>query len=206
MRGWRDCNVIIYCFPQRVLLLYIVYSVHKRLGNSVFFFSTCDSSPYDESGLVAAMRITSCIRSRFFFLLKREILHFFSYLSALAYPFSFLRRHRFAVVPHRFVPLSSLIFLVSRLFFFFFFFASEEVARVTVASMYDSSASHCRYMYGTMLQCPTPPRFGSLLHTLVLLRRLSASQDHYTAMQPGLQRMVLRLEELVQRIDGEGIF
>lgn len=28
-------------------------------------------------------------------------------------------------------------------------------------------------------------------------------QDHYTAMQPGLQRMVLRLEELVQRIDGE---
>lgn len=33
--------------------------------------------------------------------------------------------------------------------------------------------------------------------------RLSHVQDHYTAMQPGLQRMVLRLEELVQRIDGE---
>lgn len=29
------------------------------------------------------------------------------------------------------------------------------------------------------------------------------AQDHYTAMQPGLQRMVLRLEELVQRIDGK---
>lgn len=32
---------------------------------------------------------------------------------------------------------------------------------------------------------------------------LLTRQDHYTAMQPGLQRMVLRLEELVQRIDGE---
>ncbi|CAN0476062.1 unnamed protein product, partial [Ectocarpus sp. 12 AP-2014] len=34
-----------------------------------------------------------------------------------------------------------------------------------------------------------------------LTKLLDNIQDHYTAMQPGLQRMVLRLEELVQRID-----
>ena len=31
---------------------------------------------------------------------------------------------------------------------------------------------------------------------------LAGIQDHYTADQPGVQRMVMRLEELVQRIDG----
>jgi hypothetical protein len=30
---------------------------------------------------------------------------------------------------------------------------------------------------------------------------LAGIQDHYTADQPGVQRMVMRLEELVQRID-----
>ncbi|KAG5176307.1 rab-GTPase-TBC domain-containing protein [Tribonema minus] len=34
-----------------------------------------------------------------------------------------------------------------------------------------------------------------------LTKLLDNIQDHYTAMQPGLQRMVLRLEELVRRID-----
>lgn len=32
---------------------------------------------------------------------------------------------------------------------------------------------------------------------------LAGIQDHYTADQPGVQRMVLRLEELVNRIDAE---
>ncbi|CAM9490750.1 unnamed protein product [Ectocarpus sp. 4 AP-2014] len=36
-----------------------------------------------------------------------------------------------------------------------------------------------------------------------LTKLLDNIQDHYTAMQPGLQRMVLRLEELVQRIDAD---
>jgi hypothetical protein len=31
---------------------------------------------------------------------------------------------------------------------------------------------------------------------------LAGIQDHYTADQPGVQRMVMRLEELVRRIDG----
>jgi hypothetical protein len=34
-----------------------------------------------------------------------------------------------------------------------------------------------------------------------LTKLLDNIQDHYTAMQPGLQRMVLRLEDLVRRID-----
>ncbi|CAM9502600.1 unnamed protein product [Chrysoparadoxa australica] len=34
-----------------------------------------------------------------------------------------------------------------------------------------------------------------------LTKILDNIQDHYTAMQPGLQRMILRLEELVKRID-----
>lgn len=32
---------------------------------------------------------------------------------------------------------------------------------------------------------------------------LAGIQDHYTADQPGVQRMVMRLEELVHRIDGD---
>ncbi|CAM9616311.1 unnamed protein product [Choristocarpus tenellus] len=36
-----------------------------------------------------------------------------------------------------------------------------------------------------------------------LTKLLDNVQDHYTAMQPGLQRMILRLEDLVQRIDVE---
>jgi hypothetical protein len=32
---------------------------------------------------------------------------------------------------------------------------------------------------------------------------LAGIQDHYTADQPGVQRMVMRLEELVKRIDGD---
>jgi hypothetical protein len=32
---------------------------------------------------------------------------------------------------------------------------------------------------------------------------LAGIQDHYTADQPGVQRMVMRLEELVNRIDGD---
>ncbi|CAM9421519.1 unnamed protein product [Phaeothamnion confervicola] len=36
-----------------------------------------------------------------------------------------------------------------------------------------------------------------------LTKLLDNIQDHYTNMQPGLQRMVLRLEDLVNRIDGE---
>ena len=32
---------------------------------------------------------------------------------------------------------------------------------------------------------------------------LSGIQDHYTSDQPGMQRMVMRLEELVNRIDAE---
>lgn len=43
----------------------------------------------------------------------------------------------------------------------------------------------------------------SMMGAISSLALLLACQDHYTAMQPGLQRMVLRLEELVQRIDGE---
>lgn len=45
---------------------------------------------------------------------------------------------------------------------------------------------------------------SSRVHLSGVVLLLLCVQDHYTAMQPGLQRMVLRLEELVQRIDGEG--
>ena len=36
-----------------------------------------------------------------------------------------------------------------------------------------------------------------------LTNLLAGIQDHYTSDQPGVQRMVMRLEELVQRIDGD---
>ncbi len=36
-----------------------------------------------------------------------------------------------------------------------------------------------------------------------LTKLLNNIQDHYTAMQPGLQRMTLRLEDLVRRIDAK---
>jgi hypothetical protein len=36
-----------------------------------------------------------------------------------------------------------------------------------------------------------------------LTNLLAGIQDHYTSDQPGVQRMVLRLEELVQRIDAD---
>ena len=36
-----------------------------------------------------------------------------------------------------------------------------------------------------------------------LTNLLSGIQDHYTSDQPGVQRMVMRLEELVQRIDAD---
>ena len=36
-----------------------------------------------------------------------------------------------------------------------------------------------------------------------LTKLLDGIQDHYTSSQPGLQRMVLRLEDLINRIDKE---
>ena len=76
MRGWRDCCVIAYCFPQRVLL-YIAYSVHKILGNQFFVFVYLyDSKPHGESGLVTAVRIASCIRYCVFSFYMEGKLHF----------------------------------------------------------------------------------------------------------------------------------
>jgi hypothetical protein len=48
----------------------------------------------------------------------------------------------------------------------------------------------------------TLPMLMPYIITATLFRLLDSIQDHYTPSQPGIQRMIYRLRELVHRIDG----
>jgi TBC1 domain family member 2 len=72
---------------------------------------------------------------------------------------------------------------------FYLVFLSEHIAGGIAADVTDLAAATLKEVEADAYWC--------------LTKLLDNIQDHYTAMQPGLQRMVLRLEELIRRIDSD---
>jgi TBC1 domain family member 2 len=72
---------------------------------------------------------------------------------------------------------------------FYLVFLSEHIAGGVAADVTDLAAAALKEVEADAYWC--------------LTKLLDNIQDHYTAMQPGLQRMVLRLEELIRRIDSD---